>query len=111
MPARKSFIPLLYPRFSMSNQTVRKRAEDVINSRVRQKHVTRAAPAPVRNRVAAVRAAMLGNDKSNLKNGTAVPWFPDIANIKDLFVNTLRKGIKMRQENVLISFIISECEK
>lgn len=32
---------------------------------------------------------MLGNDKSNLKkwpNGTAVPWFPDIANIKDLFI-------------------------
>lgn len=84
----------------MSNQTVRKRAEDVINSHVRQKHVTRAAPVPAHIRVAAVRVATLGNDKSNLKkwpSGTAVPWFPDthIANIKDLFVNLSRKGINM----------------
>lgn len=82
----------------MSNQTVRKRAEDVINSHVRQKHVTWAAPVPAHIRVAAVRVATLGNDKSNLKkrpSGTAVPWFPDITNIKDLFVNLSRKGINM----------------
>lgn len=48
-------------------------------------------------------AATLGNDKSNLKkwpNGTVVPWFPDIANIKDLFVNLSRKGINMWQKNI-----------